>query len=518
MVSRRQILKYSGASLVAPTLFSLYHRHADANAALFAGSGKPKNPINIVLVTADDMQWQAFGAETKSGKKITPNLDRWAREGVHFLNSNVQIASCMPCRSSFLSGVYPIHNGSWSFIGVMPGVTTLPELLKHYGYYVGLIGKTKHTLPGRHHIFDAVIPGKMLEMGRSPTAFGNYTRDLISASEKSSSPFFLNINFHDPHTPYPASDEEQSDNLKSYIQWFATETGIKDLLGSARLNYQGTTPGDPLRYDPDDVKVFDFLPDIPVARQEMAQYYTSVNRMDEAFGRVIEEIKKSKNETLVIFFSDHGMAVPFSKQNVYRNSTRASMVVNWTGTKNPGRMDTENFVDAVDVFPTILDVIGAPSLGFFDGRSFKKVLEDPAARHKSETYAYYHANGHATGAYLSFPMRGINDANWGYVFNAWADGKRRLRVHGHSSLTFKSMRELAASDPEIAKRVNFASLRSTEEFYNYAQDAQAMNNLAGKSEHVAMQRTYRAKLLTHMVNTRDPLADIFKQYAMANPI
>ena len=100
-------------------------------------------------------------------------------------------------------------------------------------------------------------------MGRSPSAFVQYTRDVIAEAEGKSSPFFLNIKFHDPHTPYPASDEEQSANLKSYVQWFATKTGITDLLGSPRLKYQGTTPGDSLRYDPDDVKVFEFLPDIP---------------------------------------------------------------------------------------------------------------------------------------------------------------------------------------------------------------------------------------------------------------
>ncbi len=412
MLSRRQLLKYSGAAFAAPALMSIFHRHA-AEAARSAIPRRTKNPINVVIVTADDLQWQSFGATTKSGESITPNLDRWTKDGVHFLNSNVQIASCMPCRSSFLSGVYPIHNGSWSFIGVLPGITTLPELLKRYGYYIGLIGKTKHTLPGRHHAFDAVIPGRKLGMGRSPSAFVQYTRDVIAEAEGKSSPFFLNINFHDPHTPYPASDEEQSANLKSYVQWFATKTGITDLLGSPRLKYQGTTPGDSLRYDPDDVKVFEFLPDIPAAKREMAEYYTAVNRMDQAFGQVIEAINAAKRETLVIFFSDHGMAVPFSKQNVYRNSTRASMVVNWRGNRSPGRVDSVNFVDAIDVYPTILDILGVPPLEFFDGRSFKALLEDPRATHKSETFAYYHANGQARGAYLSFPMRAINDAHWG---------------------------------------------------------------------------------------------------------
>ena len=468
MLSRRQILKYSGASVVAPSLMSLYHGYAEAKSAQ-THSGKAENPINVAIITADDLQWQAVGAKTKSGKSITPNLDQWAKRGVRFLNSNVQIASCMPCRSSFLSGVYPIHNGSWSFIGVMPDIMTMPELLKRHGYYVGLIGKTKHTLPGRHHAFDAVIPGQMLEMGRAPEAFAEHTGSAIAAAENASSPFFLNINFHDPHTPYPASDEESSDNLKSYVQWFMTKTGVTDMLRSPRLKYQGTTPGDPLRYDPDDVSVFDFLPDIPDARLEMAQYYTAVNRMDEAFGRVIEAIDAAKQETLIIFFSDHGMAAPFSKQNVYRNSTRASMVVNWSGAQGPGRYDRENFVDAIDVYPTVLDILGISRLEIFDGVSFRALLENPNSKHKTETFAYYHANGNARGAYLSFPMRGVNDARWGYMYHPWADGERKLRIHGHGSLTFLQMKKLAQSDPEMAERVKFAFYRSHEEFYDMKQ-------------------------------------------------
>ena len=115
-------------------------------------------------------------------------------------------------------------------------------------------------------------------------------------------------------------------------------------------------------------------------------------------------------------------------------------------------------------------------------------------------------------------MRAVNDAKWGYMYHPWADGKRRLRTHGHGSLTFQEMVALSSSDQDMAKRVNFSLYRSREEFYDYEKDPQAMHNLAGKQEYSEMQAAYRSKLLAHMIKTRDPLLDRFKEYVTLNPV
>ncbi len=77
-----------------------------------------------------------------------------------------------------------------------------------------------------------------------------------------------------------------------------------------------------------------FLPDTPVCRAELAQYYQSVSRIDQGLGRLIEILKEAGkyDDTLIIFTSDHGIAFPGGKTTVYEGGMRVPLVV-----KLPGR-------------------------------------------------------------------------------------------------------------------------------------------------------------------------------------
>jgi len=74
-----------------------------------------------------------------------------------------------------------------------------------------------------------------------------------------------------------------------------------------------------------------FLPDIPDVRKEIAQYYCSVRRCDDTVGAVMRALRESGNakNTLVMFLSDNGMALPFSKTNCYLHSTRTPWIASW---------------------------------------------------------------------------------------------------------------------------------------------------------------------------------------------
>ena len=76
-------------------------------------------------------------------------------------------------------------------------------------------------------------------------------------------------------------------------------------------------------YQPDEIVIPGFLPDLPPIREEIAQYYSSVSRADDVVGRVLVELEKAgfAKNTLVMLKSDHGIPVPFAKTNVWRHST-----------------------------------------------------------------------------------------------------------------------------------------------------------------------------------------------------
>ena len=99
---------------------------------------------NVLLLLADDMNYNTIGCFGCPVDDISPNLDILAAQGMRFDHAHVSIAVCQPSRQCMLTGLYPHHNGALGFDPIREDVTTLPEILREHGYYNGIIGKTKH--------------------------------------------------------------------------------------------------------------------------------------------------------------------------------------------------------------------------------------------------------------------------------------------------------------------------------------------------------------------------------------
>ena len=80
--------------------------------AFLVGSARgtaPERP-NIVFILADDHRYDALGFLGHPFLE-TPNLDRLAKEGVHFERAVVTTSLCSPSRASILSGLYAHRHG-----------------------------------------------------------------------------------------------------------------------------------------------------------------------------------------------------------------------------------------------------------------------------------------------------------------------------------------------------------------------------------------------------------------------
>ena len=63
---------------------------------------------NVLFLIVDDLNtWLLSDANRYTGKVVAPNIQRLAREGVLFRSAFSASASCVPSRTSFLSGVAP---------------------------------------------------------------------------------------------------------------------------------------------------------------------------------------------------------------------------------------------------------------------------------------------------------------------------------------------------------------------------------------------------------------------------
>ena len=467
--SRRQFLRTMG--LGAALL-------ASGQAFVFA-TGKKKTRPNILLITADDMNCDSPGCFGGQTPDITPNIDHLASEGVRFTHAHVTIAVCQPSRSVLMTGRYPHRNGAEGFQPINTSVTTLQEELHKSGYLNGILGKVKHLAPIEKFKWDMARDIGELGQGRDPKLYYKYARDFFQQAANNDRPFFLMANSHDPHRPYHGSLQEKN-KFKEML---------KDITAPSRV------------YRTDEVQVPGFLPDIPDVRKEIAQYYSSVRRCDDTVGEVMCALRESPlaENTLTMFLSDNGIALPFAKTNCYLHSTRTPWIARWPGKIKPGTVDNRHFISGIDFMPTVLDAAGLAQTKGMDGFSFLPALLGKRQANRDKVFTQHHQ----TSGRNRYPIRCIQNQRFGYLFNPWSDNERVFKNESQSGLTFKAMQAAAKTNPKIAARVKLFQYRVVEEFYDFANDPDALNNLSKNPKYKKELDKMRKELLNWMKRTND---------------
>ncbi len=109
-------------------------------------------------------------------------------------------------------------------------------------------------------------------------------------------------------------------------------------------------------------------------------------------------------------------------------------------------------------------------------------------------------------------MRSIQDRRYGYIFNAWSNGRRVFSGEPQTGRTYAAMREAAKSDPELRKRIQHYRYRVKEEFYDYGADPNALHNRIDDPELRPKIDELRARLLDQMRGSGDPLTADFARH------
>ncbi|MDE2705476.1 MAG: sulfatase, partial [Gemmatimonadota bacterium] len=416
----------------------------------------------------------------------TPNIDRLAAEGLRFRYGHVTIAVCQPSRSALMTGRYPHLSGGEGFYRLRyEGVPILPTILRDVGYDVGILGKVPHSTPYQAFQWDMGRDQSRLGQGRNPEVYYQYAKNFVQDAVDGGRPFFLMANSHDPHRPFYGNDKPE---------WYG------------ELDPPAVPPS--RTFAPEEVIVPGFLPDIPDVRLEIAEYYNSVRRCDDTVGRLLDaldEVGVAEN-TLVMFLSDNGMAFPFAKTNCYLNSTRTPWVVRWPAVIQAGRVDAKHFISGIDYLPTVLDAMGVDLPDGVNGQSLLPVLRGEEQAGCEQVFTQFHQ----TSARRNYPMRCVQNARFGYIFNPWSDGERAFRNESQSGRSWQAMEEAAASDSELAARNHLFTYRVLEEFYDFANDPNALNNLIDDPNYAGEIQDLRNALEEWMVETDDPALEAFR--------
>lgn len=270
---------------------------------------------NLVLFVTDDQGQDSLGCY---GNPViqTPNIDALAKDGLRLENAFCTTASCSASRSVILTGMHnhaTAHYGhahAYHHFKAYDKVQSLPVLLTAAGYRTAQIGKL-HVEPPEVFKWETVLPGN----GRNAVQMADSCREFLS--EESEQPFFLYFCTADPHRS--GGQIDAAPDLPDDLQ--PNPFGNKPTGG-----YPGVKE---VKYAAKDVIVPPFLPDTPVCRAELAQYYQSVSRIDQGLGRLVEILKATGqyNNTLIVYTSDHGIAFPGGKTTVYEGGLKVPFIV-----------------------------------------------------------------------------------------------------------------------------------------------------------------------------------------------
>ncbi len=443
---------------------------------------------NVLIITVDDMSADSLGIFGCQLPDTSPNIDALAAQGMRFTRAHVVVGNCFPSRNVMWSGLYPHSSGVEGFYQVPDAkYPHLADLMQGGGYFTGIQHKVAHSTPYSPYPawdvnLDDAPDGKKRDVKAAQSYFDGLSQG-IQAAKQAGKPFCMLMNVADPHKPFYAEGK-----------------------GGATVPDENV----PSRvFTPDEVPIPGFLFDDPVVRKELSHYYSSVRRADDCVGSILAALDASgeRDNTIILFLSDHGMPLPFAKTQVYHHSSRTPMFFIVPGMTKAGASDSLHMVSAVDLLPTLLELTGIEHPGRMDGRSFASLLRGEQQADRDFVIKEYNENSGASRD----PMRSLQTKRYLYIFNPWSNGERIFATATNGTSTYRRMAELAKTDPGIAARHDLYQHRVPEELYDIENDPDCLSNLIDSPEHQAELGKLRGELQQWMVSTHDGMLGVFQQ-------
>ena len=442
-------------------------------APLAAQAPRGGEPRSVLLLIGDDHSPVAgcYGNRVVS----TPHLDRLAARGVRFTNAYCTTASCSASRSVMLTGLYNHANGQFGHahqphnFHTHERIWSIPRLAKARGVRTGLIGKL-HVNPPSVYPWDFESPGG--PDGGKRDVWGIAREAARFFREAGGRPFYLHVGYSDPHRAGGG-------------RLFANERAYPRVKQRA--------------YSPAAVTVPPFLPDRPEVRQELAQYYEAVDRLDQGIGFILEALEESgrAKDTLVMYVGDNGMPFPGAKASFYDSGLQVPLIVSSPEARRRG-LASNALVNLTSLAPTALDWMRIPPPQYpLHGRSLLPVLEQDSPGGWDEMF--FSHTFHEINNY--YPFRGIRTRRHKYIRFLYPELEMPLPSDLFASPTW-----------EVSRRAETMGARSThnvlhhakEELYDLEADPNETRNLSAAPESAPVLAALREKVRTMRRETADP--------------
>ncbi len=379
----------------------------------------------------------------------TPNLQRLAEQGLLFRRAYCAAPTCSPSRAALLTGQSPHSAG---MLGLANRGFVLRDFSQHIIHTLKRAGYTS-ALAGIQHLTNA-------EFHSGAEAVG-YDRILTTERESAHSaaaefirsapaePFWLTVGFFETHREYPA----EHDIDPAYVQPPA------------------------------------LFPDTPRIRQDMANYIAMAKTLDDKIGHVLDALDETgiRENTLVIYTTDHGLAFPAMKCNLTDAGIGVALIMQGAGLFGGGRA-IDAMVSHIDIFPTLCDLLDIDRPAWLQGHSMLPLLRGESETIRDELFAEvsYHA------AYE--PKRAVRTERYKYI-RRYDQRESPVMSNIDDGLAKSELVEFGFAEQGPAP----------EQLYDTLLDPNERVNLVDDPGYAATLADMRARLDRWMRDTDDPL-------------
>ena len=397
---------------------------------------------NILFVLADQMRGDCLGLLGHPALE-TPHLDAVARRGVVFTAAFSPCPSCIGARASIMTGLAPSTHGRLGYQDQVPWryPDMLPEVLARAGYQTHCVGKTHFYPQGARFGFEGLesyeatqnfdrgyvndyfewlrekTGGKVKETDHGlsynswmsrPSHLPEEIHNNTWVAERGieflrrrdrTRPFFLNLSFHRPHAPLDPPQawwDRYRDRPVAPVpvgDW-AAENSVPV---TDRDAWRGRLPAEALA-------------------QSRRAYWAQIAHIDGQIGRCLAALKElDSGPTFILFASDHGEMLGdhnlFRKCYAYQGSALVPLVICPPGgAEQPGRSAAPAVLQ--DLYPTLLEVAGAPVPSRTEGRSLLPLVAGASELPGREFVHGEHSDGYAPGTGMQFLTDGREKYVW----------------------------------------------------------------------------------------------------------
>ena len=424
---------------------------------------------NILWLIAEDMSPHlgCYGEDIE-----TPAIDRLAEEGMQYSHAYTTAPVCSTSRSAFMTGMYQTSIGAHNHRShrgdgyTLPeGVRVITEHFKDAGYFTANIRQI--TSDPKERFFRGT--------GKTDWNFNINSEPFDSdkwSDLQHNQPFYAQINFSETHRG------QDWDNAHKHIK----------------------NPA-----NPDKIQFPPYYPDHPVTRSVWAQYHNAIMALDLKIERVLYQLKSEGilEDTIVVFMSDHGAAMPRSKQWPYESGLRIPLIVRWPKNFQAPKgwsagCVNDRLVASIDLSSSSLAWAGIPRPLVMQGRVFLGDYEDPERR--------FVFGGRDRGDETVDRIRTVRDERFRYIRNFMPE-RPFLQLNRYKEWSYPIigiMRELnAKGELNSVQSYLMNPTRPEEELYDLENDPHEIHNLIHSQKHQERLNLLRTALDTWMVETND---------------